>query len=262
MSRIPGPSSDATTRRPLRSGSTIAVITISPRPTWLTMLRAISETAVAMRVASVGENPRSSASARASARAGTMSASDAIGTRASSPILGSLRREAGERVEALVEIEGGHEGMEIEIEVDHRDRHVGLDPDDHGGRAPQARGRGEGAERSRDEGVDDVQRADVDDQPATAEATDLLGELLAKREHLRVGEVRLDGGDQVIALAEDGDSHGRAFGSACHLRDVLRLGRAVPEEALGLLQAALEVADGPHHREVDPEVHQRLGDLR
>src|SRR3954453_3467095 len=38
--------------------------------------------------------------------------------------------------------------------------------------------------------------------------------------------------------------------------------RAMAEQALGLLEAALEVADGAHHAEIDPEVDERLGDLR
>src|ERR671930_1407571 len=169
------------------------------------MLRAISEIAVAIRVASVREKPSSVASARPCARAGTMSESETIGTRISSPILGIPPRPSVEHRERLVEIERRVKRLEVQVELHHRDRDVGLDPDDHGLCAAQPRGDGDRAERTCDEGIDDVQGPHVDDEPAYALPADPLGQLVAEGEDLAVTEVRLDRSDQVVALAKDRD---------------------------------------------------------
>lgn len=97
------------------------------------------------------------------------------------------------------------ERLEVQVELHHRDRDVGLDPDDHGLRAAEPGGDGDRAERACDEGVDDVQGSDVDDEPACALAADPLGQLVAEGEDLAVAEVGLDRGDQVVALAKDRD---------------------------------------------------------
>ena len=97
------------------------------------------------------------------------------------------------------------ERLEVQVELHHRDRHVGLDADDHGLGPAQPRGDGDRAERAGDEGVDDVQGADVDDEPACALAADPLGQLVAEGENLAVAEVGLNRGDQVIALTKDRD---------------------------------------------------------
>jgi hypothetical protein len=80
-----------------------------------------------------------------------------------------------EHRERLVEIERRVERLEVQVELHHRDRHVGLDADDQGLGAAQPGGDGDRAERACDEGVDDVQGADVDDEPACALAADPLG---------------------------------------------------------------------------------------
>src|SRR6266536_2824082 len=95
------------------------------------MLRATSEIAVAIRVESVLEKPRCIASARPCARAGTMSASDAMGTRISSAIRGEASDQAVEEHEAFLEVESGVERLEIQLEVHHRYGDLGLDADDH-----------------------------------------------------------------------------------------------------------------------------------
>src|ERR671936_416614 len=80
---------------------------------------AISEIAVAMSVASVRENPSCVASARPSARAGTRSESEPIGTRISSPILGVPLHSPIEHRERLVEVERGMERLEVQVELHH-----------------------------------------------------------------------------------------------------------------------------------------------
>src|ERR671932_2235453 len=144
-------------------------MTISPSPTCTTMFRAISEIAVAINVASVRVKPSRSASVRASARAGTRSASEAMRTRTSSPAIPAVPLcELVEHCDRLVEVEGSAKRLEVEVEVHHCDRDVGLDADDHGFGPPQPGGDRDRAERARDERVDDVHRADVDDDPTRA----------------------------------------------------------------------------------------------
>jgi hypothetical protein len=126
-------------------------------------------------------------------------------TRISSPIPGVPPRPSIEHRERLVEIERRVEWLEVQVELHHRDRDVGLDPDDQGLRPAQPGRDGDGAERACHEGVDDVQGADVDDEPADALPADPLGQLVAEGEDLAVAEVGLDRGDQEIALAKDRD---------------------------------------------------------
>jgi hypothetical protein len=128
-----------------------------------------------------------------------------MGTRISSPIPGVPPRPSVEHRERLVEIERRVERLEVQVELHHRDRDVGLDPDDQGLCAAQPGGDGDGAERACDEGVDDVEGADVDDEPAYALPADPLGQLVAEGEDLAVAEVGLDRGDQEIALTKDRD---------------------------------------------------------
>src|SRR5919199_6835080 len=100
---------------------------ISPRPTCTTMLRAISEIAVAMSVPSVREKPSLVARARASARAGTRSSPDPISTRTSSATLVVPPCPAVQERERLGQVERGVEGVQVKVELDHRDGHLGLD---------------------------------------------------------------------------------------------------------------------------------------
>jgi hypothetical protein len=135
-------------------------------------------------------------------------------TRISSLIPAVPPRPSVEHRKRLVEVERRVERLEVQVELHHRDRDVGLDPDDHGLCAAQPGGDGDRPERACDEGVDDVEGADVDDQPACALAADPLRQLVTEGEDLAVAEVRLDRGDQVIALAEDRDRRLGAQASA------------------------------------------------
>jgi hypothetical protein len=75
------------TTNPYRFSSRSGTIDISPRMACIKMLRAISETAVAIKVASVLEKPKESAKLLTSARATTMSCSDRMEMAMSSLIL-------------------------------------------------------------------------------------------------------------------------------------------------------------------------------
>src|SRR5919197_1420539 len=101
------------------------------------MLRPTSEIAVAISVASVREKPRRSASARPSARAGTMSPSDATEMQISSGIVVSVVGPAVEEGKSFLEVESRVERLEIELELHHRDGDVRTDPDDHRLRSSQ-----------------------------------------------------------------------------------------------------------------------------
>ena len=106
------------------------------------------------------------------------------------------------------------ERLEVQVELDHRDRHVGLDPHDDRLCAAEPGGDGDRAERACDEGVDDVQRPDVDDEPTCTLPANPLGQLVAEGEDLAVAEVGLDRGDQVVTLAKDRDGRLGAQASA------------------------------------------------
>src|SRR5215204_52072 len=169
------------------------------------MFRAISETAVAIRVASVRENPRRRASARASARAGTRSSFASMVTRTS-----STRRRSLESIERLVQVECGAERVEVEPEMNHRDRDLRLDADDDRLGAAKTRGDRDVAQRARRERIDHVESRHVDHDPAEAKAPDALEELGPKREDLAVAQVGLDRREDGVAPADDGDGHGLA----------------------------------------------------
>src|SRR6059036_3152023 len=95
------------------------------------MLRAISEIAAEITVASPCEKPISSASARPSWRAATMSRSASIAMRRLAPTGPARRCMLIQEQEAFLEIERRRDGGEREAELHHRERHLGLDPDDH-----------------------------------------------------------------------------------------------------------------------------------
>src|ERR671910_3045537 len=88
------------------------------------MLRAISEIAVASSVWSVLGMSSPAASARARWRAVTTSASDSIAIRCAA--------SGAKEGEPFFEIERRLDVLEAHPELDHRERHLRLDPDDHG----------------------------------------------------------------------------------------------------------------------------------
>src|SRR5919106_4950460 len=153
------------------------------------MLRAISEIAVAISVGSGRGKPSRSAMARASARAVTRSASPWMRTRTSSAILGVPLALAIEHRQRLVEVERDAQRLQVQPELDHRNRDVRRDADDDRVGAAQSRRQDDRAKGSCDEGVDDIERADVDDDPPRTMLADQDGEFVAELDHLRVGEI-------------------------------------------------------------------------
>src|SRR5262249_52993064 len=150
------------------------------------MLRAISEIAVASSVWSVDGMSSSTASARARWRAVTTSASDSIAMRSGSKFARFLQQR-----QALFQIQGGVYGLEAHPELDHRERHLGLDAHDHRAGAAQPRHLRDAAQRARDERVHHVERRDVDDDPARAVAGDLGHHVVAQLQDVRVSQRRL-----------------------------------------------------------------------
>src|SRR4051812_237172 len=126
------------------------------------MLRATSEIAVARSVWSVLLSSRSPASSRARWRAVTTSASDSIAMRLSACTGERLLQLVAQQRQPFLEIQRGLHVLELHAELDHRERDLRLDADDHGLGAAQARHVRDPAQRARDEGVHDVQRGDVD----------------------------------------------------------------------------------------------------
>src|SRR3954452_10818246 len=138
------------------------------------MFRATSEIAVASSVWSVEDSSRSAASSRARWRAVTTSASDSIAMRLSASAATVARLLAGlEQREALLEVERGLHVLEAHPELHHRERHLGLDADDHRARPAQPRHHRDPAQRPGHERVHDVERGDVDDDAPGAVARDL-----------------------------------------------------------------------------------------
>src|SRR5262245_18623932 len=173
------------------------------------MLRAISEIAVASSVWSVLGISSSTASARACWRAVTTSASEAMAIRSAwSGATVTWLLAALKQGQPLLEVERGLHVLEAHPELDHGERHLGLDPDDHRLGPPQAGHHGDPAQRARDERVHDVQRRDVDDDPARAVPRDLRHDVIAQLEHVGVRQRRLDRRDQERPLLEDRYRHG------------------------------------------------------
>src|SRR5262249_22569175 len=139
-----------------------------------TMFRDNSEIAVAISVASPGENPTRDASARPCCRAATMSLSTLIGTTVSSakarirsPIAASgsppshaLSGLPVQVRETLFQVERGGDPLEGETQLDHRKGDLRLNPDNHGLGPAQAGHVGEVAQRAGREGVHHVQGRD------------------------------------------------------------------------------------------------------
>src|SRR5512143_352731 len=111
------------------------------------MFRATSEMAVAMSVCSVFERPLAAASSRPFWRAVTMSPSCSMGTSVSPKPSPAIARAPLELLvherHAQLEVERGRYALQRQAELDHREGHVGLDPDHDRLRAAQPRSVGD-----------------------------------------------------------------------------------------------------------------------
>src|SRR5919197_989273 len=142
------------------------------------MFRASSEIAVATTARSVEGKPHCDAFSRPFWRAETMSASESIATRTSSAMSANFIPRALslaiEVREALFEVQRGRHALQREAQLDHREGHLWLDPDDDGLGAAQSdhvRDVTQGTGRER---VDDIERRDVHDDPACSDHADPL----------------------------------------------------------------------------------------
>ena len=110
-----------------------------------------------------------------------------------------------EQGDSLFEVERGVHRLEGQAPRHHGEGDGRPDPDHHGPGAAEPGSRTEAAQGVGGEGVDDVERGDVDDDPAGPSSTDLVHQVLLEAHELAVVEGGVDGRDQVPALGEDGD---------------------------------------------------------
>src|SRR5438046_9772353 len=129
------------------------------------MLRASSEIAVAITARSVVGKPHWDASSRPFWRAETMSASQSMGTRTSSAMSANLlARPLPLPVkvrEALFQVERCRDAFERQPQLDHRERHLGLDAADDGLSTAEPDHVGDVRQRSSRERIDHVERGDL-----------------------------------------------------------------------------------------------------
>src|SRR2546425_9156479 len=215
---------------PCRSPFVITLSAISPRLAYMRMLRASSEIAAAITVWSPLEKPAFAATLRPCWRAVTTSTSDAIGTSSSSgtvPVpraavegplaaLDALPSHVIEEGQPFLQIERGRDALERQAELHHRKGDLGLDPDDDGLGAAQPRHVRDVAQGAHGERVHDVERRHVHDDAARTEAPYSFDQRFPKLREIGVGERRLYGRDQVLALLENRNFHSALrYGSGC-----------------------------------------------
>ena len=116
------------------------------------------------------------------------------------------------------------------------------------------RAQGQGGER-----VDDVEGGDVDDDAARAVLADLLDEVVLEADQLGVVQGSVDRCDQG-AIPVAGSTRAPVRRSRAVASPSFRVTR-VAEQPLGLFEPTLQVADGVHLAQVDPDGHEGLGDL-
>src|SRR5262249_6439705 len=206
---------------PVRPPFSTGLNRISPVLAYSRMLRASSEIAVAIRVRSPPAKPKRAARPRPIWRAITRSAADRIGTATPSRGMTSPRpptwlamRAAGLRSlievrEPFLQVECRGHVLEGETEPNHRECDLGLDAHAHGRSTAQPDHVGDSPQRSHREGVHDVEHRDVHDRPPGSVSPHLLYQVVPEMEKVLVAQGGLDGGDEVVALLEDGDAHRR-----------------------------------------------------
>src|SRR4029453_8047453 len=112
-----------------------------------------------------------------------------------------------EEREALFKVEGGGHAFEGEPKLHHRQRHLGLNPDDDGLCAPELGGVGNATEGSRGKRVEHVERGDVDDHTARTMTAYQVGQVVAQLEQVTIAQRRLDAGDERVTLFENRNGH-------------------------------------------------------
>src|SRR2546422_2209967 len=116
-----------------------------------------------------------------------------------------------EKGQALLQVQGRAHSFQGQAQLNHRKGDIRLDADDDRLRPAQFQHVGNAAQRAGGEGVDDVQNGDVDDDTTGAKLADTFGQVIPQLHQVGIGEHRLNGGDQVVALFEKGNVHGVAL---------------------------------------------------
>src|SRR5438445_245463 len=137
-------------------------MTISPRTAYSTMLRAISEMAVATTVRSLPENPASAASSRPRWRAVRMSCSEPIGKRFSSSI-GDPEASRVQDRQAFLQVQSRVDAVEPKAELHHREGDLRTQTHYHRVGPAELAHVGDVQKRSDRERVDDVGGGHIDD---------------------------------------------------------------------------------------------------
>ena len=168
-------------------------------------------------------------------------------------------RVAVEVRQALLEVQRRGHRAGAHAELHHGEGDVGLDADDDRLGAPQPGHLGDAAQRLEPERVEHVQRGDVDDDAAAtgtgrSARRGRAGTAASRSRPGQCGPTRP--GTSPVAGSR------RAPVLSSQRAGTVLSGDRVAEQALGLLEAALQVTDGVDLAEVHPDGHQRLGDRR
>src|SRR6266446_4745476 len=180
---------------------------ISPALAYSTMLRATSEMAAAMSVASAPSKPISVARERPFWRAVTMSRADMIGTRVSFAITKVPLQLPVQISQAFLQVQRRANPLEGQAQLHHGKGHVGLNAHDDRLSPAQPKHVRNGAQRARGEGINDIQHSHINDDAARAKMPNFFGQVIAQQQQVLIREHRLNAGDQVIALFENWDMH-------------------------------------------------------
>src|SRR5215470_16231853 len=175
------------------------------------MLRANSEIAVAMSVASPEPNPISIARARPFWRACTMSWSELILTVITPSNTAALSIHLLELlvqvVQPFLQVQRCRNIFQRQPQLHHRKGNFRLNSNDYGLCATQADHLRNLAERSRGKRIHHVHRRDVDDDPSRAKPHHLLHQRTSQMVEVGVREGGLKGCNQHGSLFENGNFH-------------------------------------------------------
>src|ERR1700744_4862090 len=220
------------------------------------MLRATSEIAVAIMVTSVNEKPRSWASWWPAWRAATMSSGWPTSTTTSSTTVTSDRfarsQSPVQQRETLLEVQRGVHVNKEDAELDHRERHFGLQPHDYGVGAAQLGHVCNRLQRPGGERIQDVDGSDVDDDAFGPVFGDPFHQTFPEQLGVGVGQGVSHRSDVNLSLFQNGYWHETFVPILVSARQFAGARYFVAQQVFGLLDAPLQVADGVHLGQVQP----------
>src|SRR5215831_18047580 len=108
-----------------------------------------------------------------------------------------------DQLHSALDIERSAHTAQCETELNEGDRHGRLHADDNGLSVENLRYARDVAEHPADEAVDDLERRNVDQDPAGARGYDLLGEILLERHRQAVVHIDLDRDEEGPSELED-----------------------------------------------------------